>query len=55
METAFWTGLNEDGFFKWVEWGRLFQVGCMGTAFSYGLNEDGFFIWVEWKRLFQMS
>jgi hypothetical protein len=41
--TAFSTGLNEDGFFiaadlpngffDWLEWGRL--------------NEDGFFNWVE--------
>jgi hypothetical protein len=26
--------LNGDGFFSWVGWGRLFQMGWMGTAFS---------------------
>jgi hypothetical protein len=50
--TTFLTELNEDGFFGWVEWGRLFQLGWMRTAFSDelnetafspGLNEDGFF------------
>jgi hypothetical protein len=25
--TAFLAGLNEEGFFSWVEWGRLFQMG----------------------------
>jgi hypothetical protein len=40
MGTAFSAGLNGDGFFKWVEWGRLFQVGLLGTAFSDGLAED---------------
>jgi hypothetical protein len=64
MGTAFSNGLNENGFFKWVEWGRLFHLGWMGmafhlgwmgTAFSSGLNGNGFFIWVEWGRLFQMG
>jgi hypothetical protein len=45
--TAFSAGLNGDGFFKWVEWGRLFQLGWLGTAFSAELNGDGFFSWVE--------
>jgi hypothetical protein len=44
---AFSTELNENGFFKWVEWRRLFRPGFMGTAFSNGLNEDGLFDWVE--------
>jgi hypothetical protein len=43
MRTAFSNELNEDGFFKWVEWGRLFQLGWLGTAFLYELNENGFF------------
>jgi hypothetical protein len=55
MGTAFSDGLNGDGFFKWVEWGRLFQMGWLGTAFSAGLNGDGFFSWVEWGRLFQLG
>jgi hypothetical protein len=54
--------LAGDGFFEWVEWGRLFQMGWMGTAFStglngdgfsYELNGDGFFKWVEWGRFFE--
>jgi hypothetical protein len=41
-----------DDFSKWVEWGRLFQMGWMGTtfplswmrtAFTTGLNENGYF------------
>jgi hypothetical protein len=44
MGTAFSAGLAGDGFFKWVDWGRLFQMGSMRTAFSDGLNGDGFFI-----------
>jgi hypothetical protein len=44
MGTAFLIGLNENGFFKWVGWGRLFQTGRMTTAFSTELNENGFFI-----------
>jgi hypothetical protein len=44
MGTAFSNGLNEDGIFSWVEWGRLFQMGWLGTAFSAGLNGDGFFM-----------
>jgi hypothetical protein len=47
--------LAGDGFFEWVEWGRLFQMGWMGTAFSNGLNGNGIFDWVEWGRLFHMS
>jgi hypothetical protein len=47
LGTAFSNGLNEDGFFKWVGWGRLLQLGWMGTAFSTALNEDGFFKWIE--------
>jgi hypothetical protein len=43
MGTAFSYGLNGDGFFKWAEWGRLFQMGWMGTAISNELNGDGFF------------
>jgi hypothetical protein len=55
MGTAFSAGLNGDGFFKWVEWGRLFQLGWLRTAFSAGLAGDGFFGWVEWGRLFQLG
>jgi hypothetical protein len=55
METAFLSGLNEDGFFGWVEWERLFRLGWMGTAFLSGLNGNGFFIWVEWERLFYLG
>jgi hypothetical protein len=55
MGTAFLIGLNGDGFSKWVEWKRLFQLSCMETAFSNGLNENGFFGWVECGRLFQMN
>jgi hypothetical protein len=40
--TAFSNGLDGDGFFKWVGWGRLFQMSWMGTAFSTGLDGDGF-------------
>jgi hypothetical protein len=47
--------LVEDGFFRWVEWGRLFQLGWLGTAFSDGLNGDGLFSWVGWGRLFRLS
>ncbi len=42
MGTGFSNELNENGFFIWVKWGRLFHRGWMGTAFSAGLNEDGF-------------
>jgi hypothetical protein len=42
--------LAGDGFFNWVEWGRLFQMGWMRTAFS-----TGFFGWVDLERFFQMS
>jgi hypothetical protein len=52
MGIAFSAGFNEDGFFSWVEWGRLFQMGEMGTAFSDWLNGNGFFRLVEWGRLF---
>jgi hypothetical protein len=61
MGTAFLNGLNENGFFSWVDWGRLSHMGWMKTAFSNELietafsaelNEDGFFSWVEWGRLF---
>jgi hypothetical protein len=34
--------LAGDSFFRWVEWGRLFQLGWLGTAFSNELNGDGF-------------
>ncbi len=44
MGTALLTKLNEYGFFKWVEWGRLFQMGWMGTASQM----------VEWERLFEL-
>jgi hypothetical protein len=54
MRTAFSNGLNGDGFFKWVEWGRLFHKGWMGRAFLTELNEDGFFGWVEWG-IFRLS
>jgi hypothetical protein len=40
--TAFSNGLAGDGFFKRVEWERLFRLGRMGTAFSNGLNEHDF-------------
>jgi hypothetical protein len=43
MGTAFSDELAGDGFFNWVGWGRLFQLGWLGTAFSAGLNGDGFF------------
>jgi hypothetical protein len=43
MRTAFLAELNEDGFFKWVGWESLFQLGLMGIAFSAEVNEDGFF------------
>jgi hypothetical protein len=64
MRTAFSPGLNENDFFTWVEWGRLFHLGWMRTAFSSGLNENGFlsglngddfFDWVGWGRLFHLS
>ncbi len=38
LGTAFSNGLNGDGFFRWVGWGRLFQMGWLGT-----LAEDSFF------------
>ncbi len=55
MRTSFSVGLNGNGFFTWVEWGRLFiwvewgrlfnmgWMGWMGTAFSNGLNGNVFF------------
>jgi hypothetical protein len=43
MGTAFSPELDEDGFFIWVEWERLFRLSRMGTAFLYELNKDGFF------------
>jgi hypothetical protein len=61
MRTAFLAGLNGDGFFSWVGWGRLSYMSWMKTAFSNGLiettfsaelNRNGFFSWVEWGRLF---
>jgi hypothetical protein len=45
--------LNGYGFFNWVGWGRLFQLGWMRTAFSNELNENGFFDWLfrlSWLR-----
>jgi hypothetical protein len=42
--TAFSTELNENDFFDWVGWERLFRLGRMGTAFSTESDEDGFFI-----------
>jgi hypothetical protein len=62
--TDFSAELAGDGFFKWVEWGRLFQLswlgtafqlGWLGTAFSAGLNGNRFFSWVEWGPLFQLG
>jgi hypothetical protein len=47
MGTAFSAGLNGDGFFKWVEWERLF-------FFSW-VEWDRFFSWVEWGPLFQLG
>jgi hypothetical protein len=55
MRTAFSAELNEERFFKWVEWRRHFQLGWMRTAFSDELNGDGFFKWVGWGRLFQLG
>jgi hypothetical protein len=49
MGTAFWNELAEDGFFKWVGWGRLFQMSWMKITFSNELNKNVFFEWVEWK------
>jgi hypothetical protein len=46
---------NENDFFMWIVWERLFHLGWMRTAFSPELNEDDFFIWVEWGRLFHLS
>jgi hypothetical protein len=43
MRTAFSNKLDEDGFFTWVGWGRLFYLGWMETAFLPGLNGNGFF------------
>jgi hypothetical protein len=43
MGTAFSNELDGNGFFKWVGWGRLFQLGWMGTAFLFELNKNGFF------------
>jgi hypothetical protein len=47
MGTAFSNDSNEDGFFIWIEWGRLFEMGRMGTAFSNGSDENGFFNWID--------
>jgi hypothetical protein len=55
MRTAFSAELVGDGFFRWVKWGRLFQLSWLGTAFSDGLNGNGFFSWIDWGRLFQMG
>jgi hypothetical protein len=52
---TFSTELNENDFFKSVEWERLFQMSWIETAFSIELNEAGFFKRVEWERLLQMS
>jgi hypothetical protein len=52
MRTTFSAGLNENGFFGWVKWERLFRLGW---AFSNGLNGDGFFDWVKWGRLFRLG
>jgi hypothetical protein len=35
MRTAFLSGLNEKGFFIWVEWERLFHMSC-----SWVVNAD---------------
>jgi hypothetical protein len=32
LGTAFSAGLDGDGFFDWVEWGRLFLVGAGGWS-----------------------
>ncbi len=42
MRTAFSDGLNRDGFFKWVERERLFQLNWMKTIFSTVLNKNDF-------------
>jgi hypothetical protein len=61
MKTAFSNELTEDaenGFFRWIEWGRLFQLDWLGwlrTTFSAGLNGDDFFDWVEWGRLCRLD
>jgi hypothetical protein len=52
MGTAFSAELNENDFFGWVEWERLFRLFW---AFSNGLNGDDFFKWVEWERLFRLG
>jgi hypothetical protein len=44
---AFSNGLNGDGFFDWVEWGRLFQNGLNGDGFFKWFDWNGFFKWVE--------
>ncbi len=49
---AFSTKLNENDFFDWIGWERLFRLDRMGTAFSTGSDGDGFFDWVGWGRLF---
>jgi hypothetical protein len=36
MGTAFLSGLNENGLFIWVEWERLFHMGC-----SWVVNAGG--------------
>jgi hypothetical protein len=41
--TAFSTELNENDFFDWVGWERLFRLGRMGTTFSTGSDGNGFF------------
>jgi hypothetical protein len=43
MRTTISYELNGDGFFDWVEWGRLFEMSWLRTAFSNELAEDGFF------------
>jgi hypothetical protein len=52
--TAFSDGLNEDGFFGWIERGRIFRLGWMRTACSMRWMRTAF-QWVEWGRLFWMS
>jgi hypothetical protein len=45
MKTICLNEINENDFFEWIEWKRLFLK----------LNKNHFFKWVEWKRFLRMK
>jgi hypothetical protein len=47
MKTICSNEINENDFFEWVEWRRLFQMSWIEITFSNKLNRNHFFKWVQ--------